>query len=224
MRKVMFGVIFAVLLTTGASATLVTDSSSFPAGSLVIDFSQFTGASQLDGINGPVQVGGLVGADVVFTSTNGAGWLTNFNGWGLVANGTWTAARNGYSGINGTADPMSFTFASPVSAVGGFMNYAVPYGSVTFEVLGAGNVVLETYDLTSAGPISTPSGTDAGAFRGIVRSSADIVALRITGGYALLDDLTFSKATPIPTASRSGLVVLCLLVALCGVTVLRLRA
>ncbi len=225
MRIVTFGVIFAVLLATGASAALVTSSSGFPAGSLVINFSQFTGAAQIEGTNGPVQVGTLVAADVVFTSANTDGYLSNFDGWGLSPNGNWTSAHNGYASVNDNSNPMVFTFATPVAAVGGFMSYQPGDGTVTFEALGAGNVVLETYDLTSAAPISAP-GTDGGAFRGIVRPSADIVALRIIGGYAVIDDLTFSASAgaAIPATSPLGLVALGLLLAACGVVALRWRA
>lgn len=226
MRKCMFGVIFAVFLATGASATLVTDSSSFPPSSLVIDFSQFTGANQYAGTNGPVQVGGLVGADVIFTSANDAGYLYD-DTWGLGANGNWTSARDGYAGVDSfNGNVMIFTFATPVADVGAFINYGAGFGSVMIEALGAGNIVLESYDLTSAAPISTPGATDGGAFRGIVRLSADIVALRInSAAFPVIDNLTFSGPAPssIPATSRLGLVVLCLLLALCGVAVLKLR-
>ncbi len=225
MRKVTFGVILSVLLATGASAALVTDSTGFPAGSLVITFSQFTGANQFEGIDGPQQVGALVGANVVFTSANGQGWLSNYNGWGLGANGNWTTAHNGYASVDDNGSPMVFTFATPVAAVGGFMSYYPGIGPITVEALGAGNVVLETYDLATAAPISAPT-TDGGAFRGIVRPGADIVALRIIGGYAVIDDFTFSSegVAVIPTTSPLGLVALGLLLALCGVAALRLRA
>lgn len=194
MKESVLAVIATVLLATGASATLVTNSTSFPADPIVIDFSQFVGSNEIRGTNGPVQIGGLVGADVVFTGTGMNGWLSNFHNFGLNANGAWTFARNGYAALNSSTDLIVFTSATPVSAVGGFMNYSPTYPNATIEVLGSGDVVLESYDLTSAAPIST-SGNDQGAFRGIVRSSADIVAFRICGGYPVIDNLTFAGAS-----------------------------
>jgi len=220
MRRTFFCLVLAVFLSSGAWATLVTDTSSFPAGAQVIDFSQFTGANQINGTNGPVSI--IPG--VVFTSENGAGYLTNYYDWGLGPNGDWTSARNGYAGVDDVESPIVFTFGSPVSAVGGFMSYQPGDGAVTIEALGSGSVVLESYDLTTAAPISTPTLND-GAFRGIVRTSKDIVAFRITGAVATIDDLTFDLVLVpvIPAASRAGLALLGLLLALGGVAALRLR-
>ncbi len=225
MRKLFFGLMIIFVFAGGASATLVTDSGPFPSGSPVIDFSQFTGAGEIQGTNGPVQVGTLVGANVVFTSANTQGWLSNFDSWGLGPNGNWTSAHNGYASVDDNGSPMVFTFATPVAAVGGFMSYQPGNGPITFEALGTGNVVLETYDLTSAAPISAPA-TDGGAFRGIARPSADIVALRIIGGYAVIDNLTFSASagSAIPALAPLGIAALGLLLAAAGVVALRARA
>jgi hypothetical protein len=77
------------------------------------------------------------------------------------------------------------------SSVGGFMNYAPGHGVPVIAALAAdGSTVLESYDLSSAAPISTPGGVDAGAFRGIVRGSADIRYFQFSGSYSAIHDIT----------------------------------
>jgi hypothetical protein len=212
-------ILLAISFPLAAGATLVTSQTFTPT--VTIDFSQFTGGNQYFGINGPVQVGPN-GYDVQFTSVNDEGYLGNYDGWALGGNGQWTAAgRNGYAAVNSGSDGMTFTFAAPVSAVGGFMNYfSPPSGPVTIEAIGAGNVVLESYDLTSAAPITAP-GDDGGAFRGIVRNTADIVAFRISGNYATIDNLAFVSAAAVPTASTWTLVLLATILAVAGFIALR---
>ncbi|MGR9117208.1 MAG: PEP-CTERM sorting domain-containing protein [Gammaproteobacteria bacterium] len=62
------------------------------------------------------------------------------------------------------------------------------------SVLGLGNFVLETYNITQLANISTPGAVNDGAFRGISRASNDIVAFELTGRFAVLDDLEFERA------------------------------
>jgi hypothetical protein len=120
----------------------------------------------------------------------------------LSGNGTWGNNGQTYFGLNGpisTFDPTpaaTFSFAAPVAAVGGFLNYSpVFFGPAVIEALGAGNVVLESYNLVTAAPISTPNGVNAGAFRGILRATNDIVGFRLAGAYLVMDDMTFGRAT-----------------------------
>lgn len=94
---------------------------------------------------------------------------------------------------------------SDFSAAGGFMNYIpdAPAGIVgatnpVIAAYSATNQLLESYDLASAGPISTgPDTFNAGAFRGIQRSTADIRYLRVGGSFLVMHDLTFAP-TPEP--------------------------
>lgn len=64
----------------------------------------------------------------------------------------------------------------PVHSVGAFMNYAPDprYGPTYIDALDSSGNILESYELNSSAPISTPYGVDAGASRGITRSTADI--------------------------------------------------
>jgi len=169
----------------------------------VIDFEQFAGT----GYNftfGPVQLGGLVGMDVVFTANpigrgiSGSGSVLGSGTYGLGPNGEWGGNQT-YSGLDSNAGWMTYTFNSdPVARVGGFLNYAPGAGTdVTIEALDAAGNTLESYRLAEVAPIDTPGGLNAGAFRGISRASADIAAFRVSNQFVVLDNLTFSTA-PVP--------------------------
>ena len=208
----VFGLLTASVI---AKATLVT---SAPTDGTVIDFSQFAfgcpfGAPGCRASDTP-NVGGLVGETVLFSGTAEfippndlflGSSLTNER-FGLGENGAWDEGRNGFAG-NGLSDAsMEFMFLNgPVSFVGGFLNYAVVFGSFdtlppTLEVLDAGLNVLESYDIFALAPISTSIlGTNDGAFRGISRATNDIFALRWSGSFSVLDDLTFVRKIPEPT-------------------------
>jgi hypothetical protein len=162
---------------------------------------------------------------VQFTGTPGFLGASAYNGpFGLANNGSWDSGRNGYVGINnqqgGSGIFARFTFSTPVSAVGVFENYADGSGAPDpiLEVLSSSNAVLESYDLAVAAPISTPGGVDAGAFRGVLRASADIGAIEFIDGFQVVDDLTF--AVPVPTLSPLFSLAL-LVVALAGLGLTR---
>lgn len=85
------------------------------------------------------------------------------------------------------------------------MNYTIASdgpSDMFIQALGAGDVVLESYNVTTLAPISTPNATDASVFRGIARTTADILAFRVSNKFVVLDDLTFgrtaSSAVPEP--------------------------
>jgi hypothetical protein len=138
-----------------------------------------------------------------YTST-GDGYLGYNGGWGLGDNGLWSGL-GGFAGINNTGSAaMSFSFANAVSAVGGFMNYAPTfYGDAVISIFGAGDVLLESLVLNNDAPISTPGGTNAGAFRGFERASADIFRFEVKGAYSVIDDLVIGStvaAVPLPAS------------------------
>jgi len=196
---------------SAVQADLVTSAGDIPSAT-VIDFSEFGGSFLFT--SGPVQIGNPVALDIEWFSTNSNAVIGN-GGYGLGDNGGWDSGRNGYTGLNTDSGSMTFQFNDgPVAGVGGFMNYAVPnFGTPTIEVLDQGGAVLESYDILALAPISTPNGTNEGAFRGIVRPQADIYALRLLNGYDVLDDLTFSAGprepvVPVPTLSTWALMLL----------------
>ena len=195
-RKILFAVACVASYVSSASGALVTSDGSFGP-KTIIDFSQFN--TTFNFTAGPIQVGGLVGKDIEWSSTTSNSVIGN-SGYGLSSNGEWTSSRIGFVGLNsGSGDSMRFDFNDgPVSAVGGFVNYAPGFNLFFLEALDINNVVLESYNIF----INT-TGQDDGVFRGIQRTSSDISALRIKGGYAVLDDLTFSadvEPTPEPTS------------------------
>jgi hypothetical protein len=194
---IVFVLTFLVPLTLNA-ALITTNSITNPT---IIDFSQFTSYSS-NPFNGPVQVGGLVGRDVTisgnpYDGTKGA-WLYN-SSWGLGSNGYWDSGRNGYAGYAWGPGYIEFSFNdSSISAVGAFMN-DYPGGTSDLIISAYGTSgLLESYNITNLAPIITPSGTNAGDFRGIQRASDDIIAFRVYGYVPVVDDLTFSSAVPLP--------------------------
>ena len=144
----------------------------------------------------------------VFAPSGSNVWYGDVS-YGLNDNGSWSnfawVGGNCYAGEACTA---TIDLGRAYSTVGGFMNYAVSggvpvYGSggdPLIEAIAAdGTTVLESYDLFTAAPISTPGGSNDGAFRGIARGSADIAYLRISGSYLIEHDLTLAgAAVPVP--------------------------
>ena len=215
--KVMI-VLCSIVFGSATQADLVTSAAEI-TDATVIDFSEFNGPWLFTA--GPVQIGNPVTRDIEWFASHDQAVIGN-SSYGLAGNGNWTSARNGYTGLNATSGSMTFQFNdSPVTGVGGFVNYApVSYGTPIIEVLDQNGAVLESYDIFALAPISTPDGTDEGAFRGIVRAQADIYAFRLMNAFDVLDDLTFTDVPaepPIPVPSLSTWALL-LLASLLGLT------
>jgi PEP-CTERM motif len=199
-KKIAAVAVLGLVALAPAHATLLT--SNTLSGTTVIDFSDQPNQS---GTFGAVQIGTLVGQNVtVASSSNSNGLYFNYNGWVLGDNGYWGNGKT-YVSLNDSNDSMLFAFNDgPVSAVGGFLNYAVssllPTQDLIITALDSSMAVLESYDLTTLANIITPSGVNEGAFRGIQRGTSDIAYFQISGGLAnALDDLTFiSGATTVP--------------------------
>ena len=130
------------------------------------------------------------------------------NGYGLDVNGNWFGL-GGYVGINSDSGTVRFDFANAVAAVGGYFNYApFSYGDAILRIYGAGNTLVEVFNLTTDAPISTPYATNGGEFRGFQRDQADIFAFTISGAYAVVDDLTIGGTTdvsPVPLPATAPL-------------------
>ncbi len=191
-----------------SQAALITSNS--VSSPVVITFDQFSGT----GYNftfGPVQVGGLVGMDVIFTSSNDA--VLGQGSYGLASNGNWFygATSNGaYVGLDTNTGYVRFMFNGfTVQSVSAFLNY-VPdsgYWPMYIDALDSSGNVLESYEINSSAPISTPGGSDQGAYRGITRGTADIGGFQARNAYVVLDNLTLGGAvvSEIPEPGTLGL-------------------
>lgn len=140
-----------------------------------------------------------------FTVTSALNVWYGDSSFGLVDNGSWDSFAwvGGYCYSDGNGDcTATINLGGLYSAVGGFMNYCVSSGvscgsgdAVITALAADGVTVLDSYDLFTLAPISTPGGSNAGAFRGISESTADIAYLRISGSYLIMHDLTLASST-----------------------------
>ena len=189
----------AALITTAAPLTPAT----------VVDFQQFPSVVFANAV--PLQVGTPVGLDIELF---GIGTFDTYVGpvsHSLGTNGSWNSTGD----VNfrsarlpvGSSLAMEFVFnTAPVSGVGGFINYAPGYGPVLIEAFDAGGALLESYALTTVAPInSAPTSLNEGAFRGIQRTTSDISRFRLSGGFAVIDNLTFTGVPEPASAVLLGL-------------------
>ncbi len=116
----------------------------------------------------------------------------------LFGNGRWDERRHGYAGTNDPTARMSFTFDRPTQAVGGLINYYRTFRatSVMLRIFDAADVLLESVDIGATAPISTPDGTNLGAFHGFSRPTADISRFELQGSRVAIDDLAVGRLAP----------------------------
>jgi hypothetical protein len=129
--------------------------------------------------------------------------------YGLGNNGAWTSFS--FVAANSNNGSITFDLGASYGLVGGFMNYSTPHDvtgtNPTIEAIAAnGTTVLESDILSVVAPISTPAGSNAGAFRGISRSQNDIRFLRISGDFILTHSLEIGQAPSVPEPGTSGLI------------------
>lgn len=212
--KTIIAAIYLIAASSLTHAALVTSNSI--SNPLVIDFQSL---GVVSGVSGPIQIGGDVGVDVAVEASNGQNEIyINESSWGLVVNGEWSSPQTYVSTeIRDTTEGILFSFNDgPVSEVGAFMNYIVglqPNQDLVITALDSNMNILESYNITNTADISTPGGTNQGAFRGIVRPTADIAYFQVAGEGPVVDDLTFSwsgnnpqgGAKAVPTMSTYGL-------------------
>lgn len=147
-----------------------------------------------------------VAPGITWSSTNAAnqgGSIYGYtNAYGFLDNGYWDGGLGPMVGLNdsfayyGVSDTMTFSFATPVAAVGGFLNY-VPGGptQTTIAVYNSSNVLIESDNLT----FTTGGGDDTGLFLGFQESSNDISSFTLTDNYIGIVGLTTSSiVTPEP--------------------------
>jgi hypothetical protein len=195
MRVALLAAAAALFLPVAAQASPIT-SNTLTDTTLI----GFDGAPQRTA--GPVEVGGA--DSIIFTSVTSNSLVNNDEVYGLGGNGSWTAGRNGYLGLNVGAGAMTLTFEGPVAGIGAIVNYGpnVGFDDAVMQIFGEGGVLLESWNLSQDAPISTPGATDAGAFRGFAREAADIWSIAFSGSYIVVDNLIYtevrSTAAPVP--------------------------
>ena len=188
MKKLAIMVAAMILMFATAGATVVT---SIPGGTVL----------PMPNINyfGPGPQ--TFGPGITWSSTNafnGGGSVFGLNtGYSFVGNGFWDSALvmaglNDSNADSGVTDTMTFAFATPVSAVGGFVNYALGYGNPTLAVWDASNTLIESTVLT----FSTGGGPDSGTFVGF-KESTPIKYFTLTDAYVGIANLT---ASPEPSS------------------------
>lgn len=201
MRKVSVALLAAITVTcVAANATVVT---SWTGGSL----------QNMPAINyfgpGPQSFG----TGITWSSTNasiqGGSVFGDTQPYGYFTNGLWDGALGPMAGLNDSShsifpvrDTMTFSFATPVQSVGGFINYDPRFNTppTTIAVWDTGGHLIESYNLTFNFNNLCP--VDCGMMLGFAESSAIIGSFTLTDGYIGIVNLTtnFSSSTPEPSS------------------------
>lgn len=204
MRRLYAALFVAVLLTVArAGASVITSIS----GGTVYPFPavNYFGA-------GPQ----TVAPGITWSSTNafnGGGAVFGFlpslpcpsNCYSFGTNGFWTGPLGPMAGLNdntdiySVTDSMTFAFATPVAAVGGFLNYSPDFSTeTTIAVYDSSHTLLEpAFNLT----FLTGGGNDTGAFYGFRESTANIAYFTLTDNFVGITGLTTGSAvTPEPSS------------------------
>ena len=153
---------------------------------------------------------------VTWSSTNITSVFGFILNYALTTNGNWNGLPP-YVGLNVRTGTMTFAFDTPVSAVGGFLNYAPAAGAPTIAVYDASNVLIESYILS----ISTPGGQNAGAFFGFMQDTPSIAYFTLSNGGVVMRDLTVLAEPAQDTPEPASLALLA--AALCGLGLTRRR-
>lgn len=145
----------------------------------------------------------VFGSGITWSSTNlfyqGGSVFGYTGGYGFVGNGSWDGGLGPMAGLNdstdayGVTDTMTFAFSSPVSAVGGFINY-VP-GSANNTVLAvydSGMNLIESYSTNAF----ISSSTNDGVFIGFDEGVSNISYFTLTDNYVGITNLTTAVPEP----------------------------
>lgn len=188
-------IIAAILVFTPFSANAILITSNTISLPTIIDFST---QSPTFSVSGPIQIGGSAGEDITLTGNPNNGLYVSNSGWGLGNNGSWGNGMTFVAANSARPGDLIFSFNDgPISAVGGFMNYAPSFsGDLEITALDLAMNVLESYNITSLADIVTPGGFNDGAFRGIDRGGLNDISHFVVSGYVpVVDDLTFARSS-----------------------------
>ena len=181
----MARILLALLCVLSAHAALIT--SAPPGGSTTV-VGTGTGCS-----------GGSIGSFSVVTISGPVCW-PNSQFFGLTNNGSWN--NFGQIGTNDATASFTLDLGALFSSAGFFMNYNLPLpgaGPILSAIANDGITILESYDIDTLAPISTPNGLNAGAFRGISRPSADIRFIKVGNAFSVVHSITVAnQSTAVP--------------------------
>lgn len=195
MRRFLMAAVLALLAAGRAEAALLLFD---PGTGSTTTFTAI--GSQGFGNPGPVVLDGFSVTGSPQATYGNASYFINQNGiWDQFS---WIATNN-----NGGS--VTFDLGGLYGLVGGFLNYGSPPTgfSPTISAIGEdGTTVLESYNLLTDGPISTPGQTNAGAFRGIERATADIRYFRIANDFILIHNLEVGRPAAVATPEPASLI------------------
>ena len=132
----------------------------------------------------------------VYTQAPGITWSGDGGAFGSTqvyyfgTNGFWSGSPP-YAAVNSDEGSMQFSFAQPVSAVGGLINYSTGDESLpVISIYNSSNQLLESSQLS----FST-DGT--GEFHGFQLANPLISSFRLSGSYMALRNLTILASSPL---------------------------
>jgi len=172
-----------------ANATLV---ASLPGGTIVpLPLSNYSGGNPQ-----------TFGPGITWSSTNTdnqSGSLFGYNGvYGFGTNGDWQgiamAGLNDGFDISLEINSMTFAFSSPVTAVGGFLNYFPGGTNPVISVYDGNSALIESAVLG----FSTGGGINSGMFYGFLENTQQIKYFTLTDAFIGITDLTVADFAPVP--------------------------
>ena len=139
-----------------------------------------------------------------YGGNSGEGSVIGQGSYGLAGNGSFGGDAV-YIGVDSGTGYDQLQLSTPVSEIGFFFNYAPGFGAdPTISTLDADHNVVDSYDLATLAPISTPGGFNDFAFRGIESTSDDIYGLQFGGSYLLASGTATGVVVPISGAPEPG--------------------
>jgi hypothetical protein len=186
-KKIFFAatvMLFCLTITTASFATLVTSDAGYTGPT--IDLSgQANGSYNFT--YGPVSLPG----GITFTATpagggnSGMGSVLGQGSYGLAGNGSFGGDAV-YAGLDSYSGYIRFMLDAPVNSFGAYVNYApIYYGDAIISALDKDGNIIESYNLASLAPVSTPSAYNQFEFRGISIDTASIYGLQLENSYII---------------------------------------
>jgi hypothetical protein len=131
----------------------------------------------------------VFGPGITWTSSSSFGVFGWISGFGFGINGSWNGMN--MSGTSPSSNTIQFTFNTPVTAVGGFMNYAPGEGIPIISVYDVSNNLIESAALSFT---TSPSSVNAGEFHGFRETAPIIKSFTLSNAYIGMTNLTILPA------------------------------